>query len=129
VGQEPRHRFGCDELRDLELARRIREVIGEHVELVMDVCGRRVGWDVHTAIDRIRKLERYRLAWVEEPLLPQDYKAHAFLRSRISTRIGTGEQEWNVEGYRRLIEAGAWTWFSWIPADAMASPAASRRSG
>src|SRR5580698_2789348 len=54
--------FGRDKRRDLELAPRIREVIGEDLELVMDVCGRRVAWDVHTAIDRIRKLEEYRLA-------------------------------------------------------------------
>ena len=26
--------------------------------------------------------------------------------NRINTRIGTGEQEWNLDGYRRLLEAG-----------------------
>jgi L-alanine-DL-glutamate epimerase-like enolase superfamily enzyme len=81
-------------------------VIGPELELVLDVLGGRVRWDVHTAIERIRSLESYRLLWIEEPLPPQDYRAHAFLRSRIATRIGTGEQEWNLDGYRRLIEAG-----------------------
>jgi len=98
--------FGTDEKRDLELARRIREVIGPDLGLVFDVLGARVRWDVPTAVDRLRKLEPYRLLWIEEPLPPHDYQAHVLLRSQTKTRIGTGEQEWNVEGYRRLIEAG-----------------------
>jgi L-alanine-DL-glutamate epimerase-like enolase superfamily enzyme len=105
-GREPNSAFGCDERRDLDLTRRIREAVGPQVELVLDACGARVEWDVQTAIARIRKLEEYRLLWIEEPLPPQNYKAHAFLRSRTSTRIGTGEQEWNLDGYRRMIEAG-----------------------
>jgi L-alanine-DL-glutamate epimerase-like enolase superfamily enzyme len=105
-GRDPRTVFGMNASRDLELTRRIREAIGPDIELVLDACCARVEWDVHTAIDRIQMLEPYRLLWIEEPLMPQDYKAHAFLRARISTRIGTGEQEWNADGYRRLIEAG-----------------------
>lgn len=106
-GRRPESVFGLDGRRDIELARRIREVIGEERGLVFDVLGARVKWDVQTAIDRLRALEPYRLLWIEEPLPPQDYKAHAQLKRRINTRIGTGEQEWNVEGYRRLIEADA----------------------
>ena len=105
-GTRPQSVFGTDAKRDLELARRIREVIGPDLDLVLDVLGARVRWDVHTAIERITQLEEYRLLWIEEPLLPVDYPAHAFLRSRVRTRIGTGEQEWNVDGYRRLIESG-----------------------
>jgi L-alanine-DL-glutamate epimerase-like enolase superfamily enzyme len=51
-------------------------------------------------------LEPYRLKWIEEPLPPHDLQAHARLRAAVSTPIGTGEQEWNVEGYRRLIGSG-----------------------
>jgi L-alanine-DL-glutamate epimerase-like enolase superfamily enzyme len=105
-GRTPPAVFGRSEQLDLELARIIREEIGPDLDLVLDVLGGRVRWDVHTAIRRIRALEAYRLLWIEEPLPPQDYRAHAFLRSQISTRIGTGEQEWNVDGYRRLLEGG-----------------------
>lgn len=105
-GTSPQSVFGLNQRRDLELVRRIREVIGPDIDLVLDILGCRVRWDVHTAIERIRELEEYRLLWVEEPLPPQDYKAHAFLRSQTRTRIGTGEQEWNRDGYRRMIEAG-----------------------
>ncbi len=106
-GKRPESVFGADRKKDLELARRVRETIGEDIELVFDVLGARVKWDVPTAIRRLRDLEPYRLKWIEEPLVPADFEAHARLRAAISTNIGTGEQEWNVEGYRRLIRSGA----------------------
>jgi len=105
-GTRPESVFGTDARRDLELVRRIREAIGDETGLVVDVLGGRVCWDVHTAIERIRAFEEFRLLWIEEPLPPQDYRAHVFLREKTSTRIGTGEQEWNVDGYRRMIAAG-----------------------
>jgi L-alanine-DL-glutamate epimerase-like enolase superfamily enzyme len=105
-GKTPEAVFGLDRKRDIELARRVREVIGDEVDLVFDVLGARVKWDVPTAIQRFRDLEPYRLKWIEEPLPPHDLDAHARLRCAVSTCIGTGEQEWNVEGYKRLIQSG-----------------------
>jgi L-alanine-DL-glutamate epimerase-like enolase superfamily enzyme len=61
---------------------------------------------VKEATERLHDLEPYRLLWIEEPLPPHDYQSHVLLRSLTRTRIGTGEQEWDVNGYRRLIEAG-----------------------
>lgn len=106
-GKRPEAVFGLDRNRDKELARRIREAIGDGIDLVLDVLGARVRWDVPEAIRRFRDLEPYRLKWIEEPLPPHDLEAHARLRRAVSTPIGTGEQEWNVEGYRRLLRAGA----------------------
>jgi L-alanine-DL-glutamate epimerase-like enolase superfamily enzyme len=105
-GKRPEAVFGLDRKRDVELARRVREVLGEEIELVLDVLGARVQWDVPTAIQRFGDLEPYRLKWIEEPLPPQDFEAHVRLRRSVNIGIGTGEQEWNVEGYRRLIRAG-----------------------
>ena len=105
-GKKPQAVFGLDRNRDLELTRRVREVIGEDIELVLDVLGARVKWDVHTAIRRFHDLEPYHLKWIEEPLPPQDYASHALLRRSAKIKIGTGEQEWDVEGYRRLLRGG-----------------------
>ena len=102
-GSHPAAVFGLDRDRDLELVRRVREVIGDEIDLVVDVLGAQVRWDVSTAIERCGDFEPYRLKWIEEPLQPHDLEAHALLRNSVSTRIGTGEQEWNVEGYRRLL--------------------------
>jgi len=105
-GSRPDAVFGLDHHRDLELVRGIREIIGPGRELIIDVLGARVKWTAAEAIRRVRDLEPYRLRWIEEPLPPQDRKAHRQLRAATSTPVGSGEQEWNVEGYRRLIQDG-----------------------
>ena len=105
-GSRPDLVFGLDRHRDLDLVRGIREVIGTDRELIIDVLGARVKWTVPEALRRLRDLEPYRLRWIEEPLPPHDLKAHRELKAATSTPIGTGEQEWNVEGYRRVIQNG-----------------------
>ena len=105
-GKKPEAVFGLDRKRDIELVTRIREVIGTEIELILDVLGARVKWDVPTAIQRFQDMEPFGLKWIEEPLPPFDYAAHAKLRNAVRISIGTGEQEWNVEGYRRLLRAG-----------------------
>lgn len=105
-GAKPDAVFGTDHRRDLDLVRSIREVIGEEIDLVVDVLGARVKWSVPHAVRMFRDLEPYRLRWIEEPLPPQDLEGHARLRAQVMTKIGTGEQEWNPAGYRRLIESG-----------------------
>jgi L-alanine-DL-glutamate epimerase-like enolase superfamily enzyme len=105
-GKRPESVFGLDRKKDIELARRVREVIGDDIELVVDVLGARVKWNLSTAIQRFRDLEPFNLKWIEEPLPPQDLEGHAKLRDTVATAIGTGEQEWNVDGYRRLIQSG-----------------------
>ena len=106
-GSRPDAVFGDNRKRDLELVRRIREAIGDDVELVMDVLGSRVKWSVPHAIRMVREFEAYRLRWIEEPLPPHDYEGYARLRGAVTTKVGTGEQEWNRDGYRRLLKAGA----------------------
>ena len=105
-GMRPEAVFGLDRERDIEVVRRVREVIGDALELVVDIPGHRGIWDVPTAIQRFRDLEPYRLKWIEQPLPPHDLDAHAQLRAAVSTPIGTGEDEWNVESYKRLIQSG-----------------------
>ena len=105
-GMRPEAVFGLDRQRDIEIVRRVREVIGDELELVVDTPGHRRVWDVPTAIQRFRDLEPYRLKWIEQPLPPDNFEAYAQLRSAVMTPIGTGEDEWNVESYKRLIQSG-----------------------
>ena len=105
-GIQPDAVFGDNRERDLELARRLRAAVGPERELVMDTPGGWRLWDVPTAIRRFHDLEEHRLFWIEQPLLPSDYEGHARLRAAVSTPIGTGEDEWNLESYKRLIDSG-----------------------
>jgi L-alanine-DL-glutamate epimerase-like enolase superfamily enzyme len=104
-GMRPEAVFGQNRQRDIEIVRRVREVIGDALELVVDTPGARGIWDVPTAIQRFRDLEPYRLKWIEQPLPPHDLEGHARLRAAVATPIGTGEDEWNVESYKRLIQS------------------------
>ncbi len=105
-GKRPEAVYGLDRERDLQLTRIVREIIGNDIDLVLDVLGARVKWDLATATNRLHELEPCRLRWIEEPLPPHDLESHTQLRASVSVPIGTGEQEWNVEGYRRLIDSG-----------------------
>jgi L-alanine-DL-glutamate epimerase-like enolase superfamily enzyme len=98
--------FGDNRARDLELVKRLRAVVGDDRHLVVDTPGGWNLWDVPTAIRRFHEYEPYRLLWIEQPLLPRDYEGHARLRAAVATPIGTGEDEWNIESYHRLINSG-----------------------
>lgn len=104
-GMRPDAMFGQDRARDLQYVREVRGVIGDDVELVVDVPGARGLWDVPTAIRRFREWEEFRLRWIEQPLRPADLEGHARLRAVVSTPIGTGEDEWSPETYKRLIDS------------------------
>ena len=58
-----------------------------------------------------RRLELFHLRWIEEPLMPDEYAAHARLAEKIegmgaTTFFATGEHEYTRYGYQQLIEAG-----------------------
>ena len=56
-------------------------------------------------IELAEALEPYRISWIEEPLMPEDYEGFGRLSSQIrSTRIATGEHEYTRYGFRRLLE-------------------------
>jgi L-alanine-DL-glutamate epimerase-like enolase superfamily enzyme len=106
-GSRPDAVFGDNRKRDLELVRRLREAIGDDVDLVVDVLGSRVKWSVPHAIQMVREFEPYRLRWIEEPLPTHNLEGYTQLRAAVETKVGTGEQEWNREGFRRLLKARA----------------------
>ncbi len=100
-GWEPFGRSGID--LDLRYLEAIKRVTGENVEFMLDVGH---AWDAKTALQRCRRFEDYQLAWVEEPLHPDDYAGYARLCSQASQHIAAGEQECTVSGFERLIREG-----------------------
>ena len=61
--------------------------------------------DAAFAIRLTTALEAYGLTWMEEPFEPSDLDSFRRLKARCSTLIGSGEREWNVEGYQGFIAA------------------------
>ena len=98
--------FGLDAKRDLALVSTIRKAIGPHTDFVVDV-GTHVKWTASHAITMARQFEPFDLFWIEEPLPQDDIEGYVRLRQTCPIRIATGEKEWNLAGFKKLIEAGA----------------------
>ncbi|AEA11635.1 Mandelate racemase/muconate lactonizing protein [Thermoproteus uzoniensis 768-20] len=88
----------------VECVARIRGDLGYGFELMVDLnttLGRR------SALGVLRKLERYELAWVEEPIWPpEDYKSLGRLARLVEIPIAAGENEYTLRGFADLVEEG-----------------------
>ena len=86
-----------------EIVAQARETIGTNGFIALDVY---MGWDVPYTLRMFERLEKYRIAWIEEPVSPDDYKGYREIRSSINTMVSGGEHEYTLEGFRRLVEEG-----------------------
>jgi L-alanine-DL-glutamate epimerase-like enolase superfamily enzyme len=99
--------FGRDEVRDLAVARAVRDAVGPSTQVILDVVAL-AGWDATTAIARCLALDDIAsLYWFEDPLPEQDTEGYRALRAAVGTRICTGEKGWHAVHYANLIESGA----------------------
>ena len=106
LGKKGEARLGSEVERDVEFMRLLRERVGPEPKLMWDRGVNTLTWDVAFAIRLTTALEEHGLTWMEEPFEPTDIESFHRLRARSSTLIGSGEREWNVEGYRSFIAAG-----------------------
>lgn len=94
--------WGIDEVvREVSSA---RAALGGDVTLMIDVGMR---WSLEGAIEAVDRLAPLDLAWIEEPLPPDDLDAYARLVARSPVPIAGGEHEYTTEGFARILEAGA----------------------
>ena len=95
--------------RNVELVRTVREVVGPDVELAADAY---MGWDVRYAIRMVRMLEDegLDLAWVEEPLMPDDYDGYAALRAAVRhAHLAAASTSSRATASRSSSSGAAWT--------------------
>lgn len=85
---------------DIEAVRRIREAVGDDVQIMLDANG---AYDAGTAIRVARQLEPLDITWLEEPVPPDDLDGYARVHSMTSIPLATGETEFSVFGFRDLI--------------------------
>ena len=87
--------------RNEMLVKTVREAVGDEIDIMVDAY---MGWsDSDYAADMIKRLEKYNLAWVEEPLMPDDFEGYKYLRSKIDTPIAAGEHEFTKFGFKEMI--------------------------
>jgi L-alanine-DL-glutamate epimerase-like enolase superfamily enzyme len=91
--------------RNVELVETVRQAVGDDVELAADAY---MGWDLGYAIEAARRLQRFELAWIEEPLMPHDLAGYAELKRRCPwQRWSCGEHSYTKWEFRQLIESRA----------------------
>jgi L-fuconate dehydratase len=90
---------------DIRRCRLARATVGPDVAIAVDANQR---WDVGSAIEWLKPLESFGLAWVEEPTSPDDVLGHAAIRRGVApTPISTGEHGQNRVLFKQLFQAGA----------------------
>jgi L-alanine-DL-glutamate epimerase-like enolase superfamily enzyme len=88
---------------DTERVRTVRAAIGDDVKLLVDANN---AYRVHEAIDVARKIERFDVFWLEEPVMPDDYRGLALVAASSPIPIASGENEYTRYGFRDLVEHG-----------------------
>lgn len=83
---------GLDGIRkNEEFVAGAREVIGDESELMLDCW---MAFDVDYTVRLAEVLRPYRLKWLEECLIPEDYDAHIELRQRLPWQTLTTGEHW-----------------------------------
>ncbi len=92
---------------DVDVARvgAARRMAGNGVELMLDANN---AWrDTYSALRAIRRFEEFGIAWIEEPLSPDNHAGHRQLKERCSIPVATGEIEATRWGFAELIRTDA----------------------
>ncbi len=84
---------GLDGLRkNVELIAQVRDKVGDACEIMLDCW---MSLDVDYAVRLAEALRPYRVKWIEECLIPEDFDAHAELRARLPWQTLTAGEHWH----------------------------------
>jgi len=89
---------------NLALVRTVREAVGDGVDVMADAY---MGWTLDYAKRMLPLLEPFHLRWLEEPVIPDDIRGYAELKSYGRVPIAGGEHEFTLCGFRDLLDAHA----------------------
>ncbi len=97
--------------KDLETVRQVREAVGPDFDLMVDAhTWWRMGYRSYN-IETVEKLAcemaAYNIAWLEEPLPPDDHEAYLRLKEKDYVPLAGGEHEPDEQGFMDLILTGA----------------------
>jgi L-alanine-DL-glutamate epimerase-like enolase superfamily enzyme len=88
----------------VERVRVVREAIGPDVDLMCDINQL---WSVTQAVEVGRRVEPYRLYWLEDPVAHDDFAGLARVADALATPIAAGEYHYGIVPFRHLLEARA----------------------
>ncbi len=84
-----------------DLVSTVREVIGPNADLMVECY---MGWTLSYAKRMLKRLEKYNIRWLEEPVICDDVDGYSQLKSMNVIPISGGEHEFTIYGFRDLLE-------------------------
>ena len=89
---------------DVAAYKAVRSAVGPDLTLSVDF---NQGLAVATALETCRAIDHLGLAWIEEPVVYDDYDTQARLATKLATPIQVGENWWSWRAGKAAIEMGA----------------------
>jgi D-galactarolactone cycloisomerase len=86
---------------DAERAAVARRIVGDDIFLAVDA---NANYTADVALESMRRMAPYRIAWFEEPLKPHDYAGYSYLRSRALMPLSAGEAHHMAHDFLRLLK-------------------------
>ena len=89
--------------QDVENVRAMREALGPEIEIMVDV---NQGWSVDEAISVGKRLDEYNIAWLEEPVMADDFDGYHQIASAIKTPVVGGENHFTHHDFKPFFASG-----------------------
>jgi L-alanine-DL-glutamate epimerase-like enolase superfamily enzyme len=93
-----------DGSEDLRRVAAVRDEVGDSIDIMTDV---NQAWGIPDAFRWGPRLADYGVKWLEEPMDPDDWRAHARLAGAIATPVALGEHLYNAHAFDDFISANA----------------------
>jgi len=93
-----------DPKEDIERVKAVRDAVGYEIDLRVDASG---VWDRKMAIQTIRKMEKYELQYVEQPVAGWDFDGMSIVARAVDTKISADESVFTPQDALRLVEKKA----------------------
>lgn len=97
-------KIGIDEESDIEVVKAVREAVGSKIKIRPDVNG---AWTVGTAKKQLRRLEKYDIEYIEQPLPLEDLNGLALLRKMTCIPIAVDESAYTLQDVHAIIKHDA----------------------
>ncbi|MDP7019031.1 MAG: mandelate racemase/muconate lactonizing enzyme family protein [Pirellulaceae bacterium] len=78
-----------------------RASLGDDAEIMIDAFAR---WDLETSLAVAKAIAPYRVAWLEEPLPPEEVAGYQVLERESPTPIAGGEHEYGAASFQEIAE-------------------------
>jgi D-galactarolactone cycloisomerase len=86
---------------DIERVRTAREILGDDASLMVDFNGNYRPKQVARSVENLSEFD---IAWIEEPVPPENYSGYRQVRDLVDIPIAAGEAHYNRFEFKRLID-------------------------